>query len=82
MARPQGPGIYGEIFLPANTRRELTRTQKDHDFLPAMPDARPTLSATFADVLVTRAARNFGGTPTEAVRKLLDAEMAKHAGQK
>ena len=37
--RPNGPGIYGEIFLPASTRRTvLQETHRDRDYLRAMPD--------------------------------------------
>ena len=43
MKRPRGPGLYCEIFLPANNRRSMLKeTVRDRDHVPAQLDPRPT----------------------------------------
>jgi hypothetical protein len=84
--RPRGAGLYCEIFLPASTRRSVLReTQRDSDRMQARPDPNPIPhvlpnSQRTAEAIMRRA-RDFGPSPTEAVRRLLDAECAKAAGR-
>jgi len=59
-----GHGLYSEIFLPANNRRELTRTHRDGNPLPLVPDSQATGEAIF------RRARNLGTTPAQIARAL------------
>jgi hypothetical protein len=74
--RLRGPGIYETITLPMARRTdELHTTHRDRNPLPRMPDAQAT-----AEVLLARA-HKFGGTPREALRRMLDVEMAKHTKQ-
>ena len=84
--RPASTGRYSTIFLTARNRRELTRTQRDGDFLQARPDPQPvrppnryaTDNVRTASAIQLRATKLLPGFPTEEdARRFLDEECRK-----
>jgi hypothetical protein len=73
-SRPRGLGLYETINLGRARRDDLRETHRDRDDLRAVPDADP---ARTAEAMVFRAASDFGGSPREALRRMLDAEMGR-----
>ena len=69
MATTPRPTLYDEV--PARYR--LSRTFRNRDSLPTVPDSTETAKA------IRRRVRDFGTSPMEALRRTLDAEAQRAA---
>jgi hypothetical protein len=71
--QPSNTGRYSEIFLGRSRRDDLHATHTHGAPLPAIPDSAETAEA------IMRKARDFGPSPREALRRLLDEECRETA---
>jgi len=70
--RPHGPGLHMTIHLGRTRKDDLRATHRDRDNLPAIADPERTAKA-----ILTRATRDFGPAPRQALQKMLAASMGK-----